>query len=70
MGSEGAARFVEQLGGNTQTGFATGYWAGVVGSALCFSLLDILFMAGCGALGCLAWKWLFGKKHGSSLANS
>ena len=37
------------------------YWLGLVGGGLCFSLLDILLMAGFGALGGLLWWQITGK---------
>ena len=36
-------------------GFLQGYWAGMVASAICFSILDVLLMAGFGALGAYLW---------------
>lgn len=66
VGPEGAARIMEQFGLETgsQAGIEFGYWAGVIGSALCFSALDIALMAGCGALGCMAWQGLMARRTG------
>ncbi len=36
-------------------GFTEGYWIGIVGGAICFSVVDVLVMAGFGALGGLLW---------------
>ncbi len=68
VGPEGAARLMEQWGLEVgrQAGVETGYWAGVIGSALCFSVLDIALMAGFGALGCMAWQGLMAKKKETS----
>ena len=43
-------------------GFTQGYWVGVAGSAICFSLVDVVLMAGFGALGGLLWWQTTGKK--------
>ncbi len=37
------------------------YWLGLVGGGICFSLLDVLLMAGFGALGGLLWWQTTGK---------
>jgi hypothetical protein len=42
-------------------GVEQGYWIGVVGSAICSSLLDVLLMAAFGALGAYLWWQTTGK---------
>ena len=71
VGPEAAARIAEQLGIQTggQMPFGTGYWAGLVGSAVCFGVLDVVLMAGLGALGGLAWRGLAGGKKGPSVTS-
>ena len=69
VGPERAAEFMRNLGVPTSggSGFASGYWLGMVGGTACFSLLDVLLMAGLGALGGLLWwaisrrKWVLGE---------
>jgi hypothetical protein len=63
VGPEGARKMIEMMGFPTQTAgdYATTYWGGMIGSTLCFSFLDILLMAGLGALGALLWQKLFNK---------
>ena len=62
VGPQGLQSIYEKLGvptGNmnlTQT-----YWIGVVGGTLCFSVLDVLLMAGFGAVGALLWWQTTGK---------
>jgi hypothetical protein len=63
MGPEGAAQFARSMGlpGSGSSGFEGGYWFGVVGGAVCFSMFDVLLMAGFGALGALLWWQFIGK---------
>ncbi len=42
-------------------GFSQSYWVGLVGSAICLSVLDVLVMAGTGALGGMLWWQTTGK---------
>lgn len=57
VGPERAARMLENLG--VQAGGTTivgpGYWAGVIGSTVCFGVVDVVLMAIFGILGALAW---------------
>ncbi len=64
VGPEGAADMMQSLGLPTTYGygFGTGYWIGIIGSTLCISLLNILIMAGMGALGGLLWWQFIGSK--------
>jgi hypothetical protein len=63
MGPEGASQFNQTLGlPSGGPGFNQGYWVGAIGGAVCFSLLDLLFMAGAGFLGGLLWWQMTGKK--------
>lgn len=57
VGPERAAQIMRQFGiySGNQAGFESSYWLGVIGSTMCFSVLDILLMAGFGVLGALAW---------------
>ncbi len=64
VGPEKAAQIMEQLGVDAggQAGFGSGYWIGIVGSAVCVGLLDVALMAGFGAVGGLLWWQITGKK--------
>ncbi len=42
------------------------YWAGLIGSTVCFGLLDIALMAGFGVVGALAWGKFLRKNSGFS----
>jgi hypothetical protein len=63
MGPQGAQQFVQSLGLPSSGGsaFQGGYWATVVGGAVCFSLLDVLLMAAFGALGAYLWWQITGR---------
>lgn len=69
VGPEGAALFLQRLGidPGSQSGFESSYWGGVIGGALCFSFLDIVLMAGFGALGCIVWQKIFWKDKSPQL---
>ncbi len=60
MGPAGAARLANTLGLPTTGGFSSGYWVGVIGMTVCTSALDILFMAGLGAVGGIIWWQMSG----------
>jgi len=64
MGPQGTLNFVQDVGLPTQgsSNFETGYWSGLIGGAVCFSLLDVGLMVGLGALGGLLWWTTRGKK--------
>jgi hypothetical protein len=65
VGPQGLQNIYQQLGLPTGgPAFNQGYWFGIVGGALCFSVLDILLMAGFGALGGLIWWQTSGRKAG------
>ncbi len=73
LGPQGAAEFGRNLGlpGSGGPGYEGGYWAGLVGGAVCFSILDILIMAGFGALGGMLWWQISGKnKEPSSVPSA
>ncbi len=62
VGPQGLEQIYQRLGvptGNMDLGQT--YWIGAIGGALCFSLLDIVLMAGFGALGGLLWWQSSGK---------
>ncbi len=62
VGPEGLQRIYQQLGVPTGSmDLGRTYWIGAVGGALCFSLLDVILMAGFGALGGLLWWQSTGK---------
>lgn len=62
MGPEAAAQVARSMGlPGGGSGFEGGYWFGVFGGAVCFSLFDVMLMAGLGALGGLLWWQLIGK---------
>ena len=63
MGPEGAAEFGRTLGlpASGSPGFEGGYWMGLISGAVCFSILDLLTMAGFGALGGILWWQISGK---------
>jgi len=61
VGPQGAADLLRQMGIET-SGRMGGYWAGVIVSATCFSVLDVALMAGMGSLGALLWWQITGKK--------
>ena len=59
-----AAQIANGLGLPTGSGstFASSYWAGMIGGTVCFSALDIVFMAALGALGGVIWWQMRGSK--------
>jgi hypothetical protein len=65
VGPEGAARLLGDFGiaAGGPTTISSAYWAGIISSTLCLSLLDIVLMAGFGALGSLAWGKLLRKRE-------
>ncbi len=68
VGPEGAAHMIESFGLQTGGPVAIGssYWVGLIGSTVCFGLLDIVLMAGFGVVGALAWGKFSRKNAGSS----
>ena len=68
VGPQGAQKFMSQFGltvpgsGN----FDAGYYFAVFGSACCVGLLDVLIMAGLGAVGGLLWWQMDGQKRAYS----
>jgi hypothetical protein len=68
---ESGAWLVELLGMEVGTDAVStaGFWGGFVGTALCLSVLDILLMAGLGALGALSWRGFVAKRGPSAAAN-
>jgi hypothetical protein len=61
VGPEGAARVLSQIGFSSSTMTPTTYYAFTFGAACCIGLVDVLLMAGLGALGGLLWWQLAGK---------
>ncbi len=62
MGPEGLQKVYQAFGVPTSgLDLNQTYWIGVVGGTLCFSVLDILAMAGFGAVGGLLWWQSTGK---------
>ncbi len=62
VGPEGLQRIYETLGIPTASmDLGRTYWIGVVGGTLCFSVIDIVVMAGFGAVGALLWWQTTGK---------
>jgi hypothetical protein len=60
VGPEGAADLLQGLGLPTSSA-PTGYYAGTIGGTCCFGLVEVLLMAGLGALGGLLWYQIAGK---------
>ncbi len=69
VGPEGAARLVQEWGLPVEPGFEGGYWVGVTLSTVCLGLLNVLIMAGMGALGGLLWWQWVGAKQSSPPAD-
>jgi hypothetical protein len=67
VGPEAVAKMLKQFGLETggATGVGPGYWVGVFGGGLCFSLVDVVLMAIFGILGALVWSSLLGKREKS-----
>ncbi len=62
VGPQGLQQMYERLGVPTGSmDLGRTYWIGAIGGAACFSLLDIVLMAGFGALGGLLWWQSSGK---------
>lgn len=62
VGPESAMQLLNQFNIPTGADIAVPYWAGVVVSALCFGVLNILLMASLGALGGYLWLQMNGRK--------
>lgn len=63
VGPEQAARLLRQFGLPMDTSSGTaGYYLGGLGTGCCFGLVDLVLMAGLGALGGLLWYQVSGKK--------
>lgn len=62
VGPEGLQNIYQKLGVPTASlNLSQTYWIGMVGGTLCFSVLDIIVMAGFGAVGGLLWWQTAGK---------
>ncbi len=62
VGPEGLQKIYETFGIPTASmDLGRTYWIGVVGGTLCFSVIDIVVMAGFGAVGALLWWQTTGK---------
>lgn len=64
VGPADVARIVDRMGLPTPPAgtFMSSYWIGLIGGTVCFSLLDILFMAALGAVGGMIW-WRMNSKN-------
>ena len=69
LGPEGSAQLFRSLGLQVEGGttFTNGYWVGIIGGAVCFSILDIALMAATGALGGIIWWQTSGKNRKVSM---
>jgi len=65
VGPDAAMDFGRQLGFDVPGGTDAlgGYWVGILGTGCCFGILDLLIMAGLGAVGGLLWWQFTGKNH-------
>lgn len=65
VGPENARQIMENFGieYGTTAGVETGYWAGLIGSGICMSLVDVVLMAALGALGGILWWQITGKNQ-------
>lgn len=61
VGPAGMEKIYQNLGLPGGPSSAQVYYGGLVGGAVCFSLLDVLLMAGFGALGGLLWWRMNGR---------
>jgi hypothetical protein len=63
VGPERAVELIRQLGVPTSSvgSIQSGYWGGLIGVTCCAGLLDVVFMAGLGALGGILWWQFVGK---------
>ena len=66
VGPEGAQEMLQSFGGLSgySSSMLPGYYFGVISSAICMSLVNILLMAGLGALGGMLWWSTSGKNIG------
>ncbi|MBN1535565.1 MAG: hypothetical protein JW908_02450 [Anaerolineales bacterium] len=65
VGPERALELLNQFNIPTGGDISMPYWLGVIASALCFGVLNIVLMAGLGALGGYLWLQMNGRKiHG------
>lgn len=62
VGPEGTADILRQFNIPTSTDVTLPYWAGIATSTMCFGILNVLLMAGLGALGGYAWLQMNGRK--------
>lgn len=62
VGPEGAMELLNQFNIPINTDITVPYWAGVVTSSFCFGILNVLLMAGLGALGGYLWLQMNGRK--------
>jgi hypothetical protein len=65
VGPEAAMDFGRQLGLDVPMGgdMTAGYWVGIIGTGCCMGILDLLLMAGLGAVGGLLWWQITGKSR-------
>lgn len=68
VGPEAAQQFMQQFGMTLPTSgnFDAAYYFGVFGSACCIGLLDLMIIAGLGAVGGLLWWQITGQKQAYS----
>lgn len=69
VGPEGAQQLLDSFGAPSPYSPAVmpGYYFGVIGSAICFSLINLILMVALGALGGLLWWQLSGKNSDQAL---
>ena len=65
VGPDQALELMRQWGFDTQFSgdYETSYWLALAGSACCMGILDVVLMAGLGALGGLLWWQITGKTN-------
>jgi hypothetical protein len=61
FGQQQAAELMEQLGLPSSSSSGAGQVIGAIGGSLCFGVVDLLLMAGLGALGGMVWYQISGK---------
>jgi hypothetical protein len=68
VGPEGAQQLLNSFGAPSAYSSAVGpgYYFGVIGSAICFSLINVILMVLLGALGGLLWWQISGKNSAQS----
>ena len=68
VGPEGTRQILESFGAPTSysPSIMSGYYFGVIGSAICFGLINLILMVALGALGGLLWWQFSGKNPGQS----